>query len=151
MPVHDTITHLGAVLAALDAALEELALLVADLPDDREDAPAIVEAIGDAVESARGRLHDVATMTRASANARTLAAAHATLNEIARHVRTELNTAGHLVEITAIANARGGAWTRWSREAEQALERTAAATEAIAPALLDCWRELVEQHRIPAA
>lgn len=145
MSLHDSIVHLEQALADLDSALDDVILIAGDVPDP-DDEPALVAALRDRAIGIRGELQAAAAAARSSA----IVDAHAAFNAAARRLRLELTTNANVEEIAAIATARGGSWNRWSGVVRRALDNTAALCDAVSASLLECWREVVAQYRIPA-
>jgi hypothetical protein len=145
MTFHDRITQLEQALAAIDAALDDIVLIAGDVPES-DDEPALVDALRDRATAIRGELRHAI----AAAHGGSLGDANASSNEVARRVRGELASAANYEEIAALAVTLGGPWTRWSGVVREALDAAAVSCDAAADALLDCWRELASQHRIPA-
>jgi hypothetical protein len=144
MSVRDSAVRLEQSLAELDAALDHVALIAGDLPEP-EDEPAVVDALRDRVDGIRGELQESSSAVRAAS----IVDAHAAFNTAARRIRLELTAPSNAEEIAAVAASRGGAWTRWSDVVRRALDDVGAASDTVAAALLDCWRELATQYRIP--
>lgn len=145
MSMHDAILHLEQSLAELDGALDDVILIAGDLPES-EDEPVIVAALRDRATGIRGELHTAAAAARVTA----IVNAHSAFNSAARRLRAELTTASNAEEIAAIASARGGAWNRWSGVVREAIDNAAALADSVNDSLLECWREIVAQYRIPA-
>ncbi len=144
MSVHDSIVRLEQSLTQLGASLDDVVLIAGDLPEC-DDEPALVDALRDRATGVRGEVH----AAFAAAHRFAIADAHRACNAAARRIRTELMVRANFEEIAAIAVTRGGAWNRWSEVVRQALDEVAAASETTGAALLDCWRELAAQYRIP--
>jgi len=144
MSMHDSIVHLEQSLAELDGALDDVILISGDLPES-EDEPVIVAALRDRATGIRGEVHAASTAARAGS----IVDAHTAFNAASRRLRVELTTAANVEEIAAIASARGGAWNRWSGVVRQAIDNAAALADSVNDSLLECWREIVAQYRIP--
>ena len=139
--MHDPIAHLDRSLAALDDALGELALSAGDFPASPE--PAVAEAIRDGVAELRGELAGLSALARRG-SADALAACHERINVAARRLRAEIASAPTILEIAAIGAARRGAWRKWSAAVQQALDRSAAAADDVAAAMVHCWRDAAQ-------
>jgi|GEM_PF-1639435 len=140
----NSVVRLEQALMRLDAALDDVILMVGDLPEC-VDEPAIADALRDRAVEIRGELDTAVTAARAMA----LAEAHAAFNAVARSIRLELAVPSNTLEIVAVAASRGGAWLRWSEVVRQSLDEVGAACEPVSQAVLDCWCELAAQYRIP--
>jgi hypothetical protein len=145
MSLHDSIVRLEQSLADLDAALDDVILIAGDVPDSH-DQPALVAALKDRATGIRDELHAAAAAARVSA----IVDAHTAFNAASRRLRLELTTMANVEEIAAIAATRGGSWKRWSEVVRQALDNAAVFCDAVGASLLECWREIVAQYRIPA-
>ena len=160
MTLHASIALFAGTLSRFDETLRELELTLDDGPEVA-DEPVVLEAMRASIVELHGELHELVQVVDAQSSddgdaaatrrtGRALAAAQEQTNAMARRLRLSLATHANLVELSAIARARGGAAVRWREAVQQALETSDDALERVSAALVDCWRELADRGGVVA-
>jgi hypothetical protein len=155
MTIGSCLRRLGSAASESVETFRELLLTLGDVPHD-EDEPACVEALVARVTDVEGRLQSmtdsIAAALREDAEqldtrrcARAVAVCQEICNDVSRMMHGELATARNFIEINTVADERGGAWTRWREVVQHELEQCQSTIDAIAAALLECWREIADR------